>query len=107
MTASLDGVVGDASRGEDLKEQTLRALSEQAIENVRIVTVDMHGVDKSYPQLPATLIEGLNPYLADQVVVEVLGSEFNRIFAGVIRRDWKRYVEHVSDWEIREYREML
>jgi len=24
-----------------------------------------------------------------------------------MRKDWKRYIEHVSDWEIREYREVL
>jgi hypothetical protein len=25
----------------------------------------------------------------------------------VLRFDWQRYLSHVSDWEISEYREML
>jgi glutamine synthetase len=63
--------------------------------------------DERYRPLPTTLIDGLTAYCADPVLVEALGPEFTRVFAGLIRRDWKRYVEHVSDWEIREYREML
>ncbi|MHB8506105.1 MAG: glutamine synthetase family protein [Acidimicrobiales bacterium] len=64
-------------------------------------------VDERYTPLPATLIEGIDRYEADEDLAAALGADFTRIFTNVIRQDWRRYMEHVSDWEIREYREML
>ncbi|HZU15517.1 MAG TPA: glutamine synthetase family protein [Candidatus Dormibacteraeota bacterium] len=63
--------------------------------------------DETLQRLPRTLAEGVAAYAADEVLVEALGRDFSRIYCGVLRRDWTRYLEHVSDWEIREYREML
>ena len=36
-----------------------------------------------------------------------LGPEFTSTFAEVLRFDWQRFLSHVTDWEINEYREML
>jgi glutamine synthetase len=63
--------------------------------------------DERLQHLPTTLIEGIAGYCDDAVLVEALGRDFSRIYTGVMRKDWKRYIEHVSDWEIREYREVL
>jgi glutamine synthetase len=63
--------------------------------------------DERYPKLPSTLIEGVDHYARDEQLAELMGSDFTRIYTGVIRRDWRRYAEHVSDWEIREYRDLL
>jgi len=63
--------------------------------------------DERLQHLPTTLIEGIAGYCDDAVLVEALGRDFSRIYTGVMRNDWKRYIEHVSDWEIREYREVL
>jgi len=63
--------------------------------------------DERLQHLPTTLIEGIAGYWDDAVLVEALGRDFSRIYTGVMRKDWKRYIEHVSDWEIREYREVL
>jgi glutamine synthetase len=63
--------------------------------------------DERYPKLPATLIEGVNQYAADEQLTDLMGADFTRIYTSVIRRDWQRYAEHVSDWEIREYRDLL
>ena len=63
--------------------------------------------DQALPGLPTTLIEGIAAYEQDSVLVEELGADFTRIFSRVLRQDWKRYIEHVSDWEIREYRDVL
>ena len=63
--------------------------------------------DERFRHLPTTLIEGITAYAADEVLVDALGHDFSRIYTGVLRRDWKRYIEHVSDWEIKEYREVL
>jgi glutamine synthetase len=64
-------------------------------------------LDKNYKHLPTTLIEGIKAYEEDAILVQALGADFTRIYSRVIRQDWKRYIEHVSDWEIREYREIL
>lgn len=63
--------------------------------------------DERYQKLPSTLIEGVNHYADDEQLTELMGADFTRIYTSVIRRDWQRYALHVSDWEIREYRDLL
>jgi glutamine synthetase len=60
-----------------------------------------------FPLLPASPPEGLAALLADAELTEALGPVFTTTFADVLRADWQRYLSHVSDWEISEYREML
>lgn len=60
-----------------------------------------------FPRLPASPAEGLDALLADDDLVQALGPVFTSTFADVLRFDWQRYLSHVSDWEITEYREML
>ena len=64
-------------------------------------------LNPDFEPLPTTLIEGIKAYASDAVLVEALGADFTRIYTQVLRQDWKRYIQHVSDWEIREYREIL
>ena len=59
------------------------------------------------PRLPANPIEGLDALLADHDLVQALGETFAMTYAELLRFDWQRYLGHVSDWEIDEYREML
>jgi glutamine synthetase len=63
--------------------------------------------DERFPRLPGSLVEGLDAYADDAVLVDALGADFSRIYIGVMRNDWKRYLEHVTDWEIAEYRELM
>jgi glutamine synthetase len=63
--------------------------------------------DERYLKLPSTLIDGVNQYADDKQLADLMGADFTRIFTSVLRRDWQRYAEHVSDWEIREYRDLL
>lgn len=63
--------------------------------------------DKRFAYLSTTLIEGVEAYADDRVLVDARGTDFSRIYTGVLRNDWKRFIEHVTDWEIREYREIL
>lgn len=63
--------------------------------------------DEALEPLPNTLNEGVHAFCADEVLTQALGEDFTRIFSQVLRRDWKRYVEHVTDWEVREYRDIL
>jgi glutamine synthetase len=60
-----------------------------------------------FPRLPASPPEALTALLADAELTEALGPVFTTTFADVLRADWQRYLSHVSDWEISEYREML
>jgi glutamine synthetase len=60
-----------------------------------------------FPRLPASPPEALDALLADEGLVQGLGRVFTSTFADVLRFDWQRYLSHVSDWEISEYREML
>lgn len=60
-----------------------------------------------FPRLPASPPEALAALLADAELTEALGPVFTTTFADVLRADWQRYLSHVSDWEISEYREML
>jgi glutamine synthetase len=60
-----------------------------------------------FPPLPASPPEGLAALAADAELTEALGPLFTTTFADVLRSDWQRYLRHVSDWEISEYREML
>jgi len=60
-----------------------------------------------FPRLPASPPEGLDALLADGELNQALGPVFVNTFTDVLRFDWHRYLSHVSDWEINEYREML
>jgi glutamine synthetase len=64
-------------------------------------------VDERFPLLPATLIEGVEAFAADAVLTEALGEELSRTLVRCLRNDWRRFMGHVTDWEIREYRELL
>ena len=60
-----------------------------------------------YQRLPTSPPEGLDALVADAGLTAALGPVFVTTFADVLRLDWQRYLSHVSDWEITEYREML
>ncbi|MGO8957401.1 MAG: glutamine synthetase family protein [Streptosporangiaceae bacterium] len=60
-----------------------------------------------FQRLPASPAEGIAALLADDQLVQALGPVFTSTFTDVLRFDWQRYLSHVSDWEISEYREML
>jgi len=63
--------------------------------------------DERYPALPATLIEGVEAFAADTVLMEAIGADLSRTLVRCLRNDWRRFHAHVTDWEIREYRELL
>jgi glutamine synthetase len=63
--------------------------------------------DERFPRLPSTLIEGVEAFAADDVLRDALGQDFSRTLIRCLRHDWRRFTQHVTDWEIREYRELL
>jgi glutamine synthetase len=60
-----------------------------------------------FQRLPGCLVEALDALSADDALSEVLGPPFVRTYTELLRFDWHRYLNHVSDWEVAEYREML
>jgi glutamine synthetase len=63
--------------------------------------------DIRFPRLPASPAQSADALAADEQLTEGLGPEFTETFADVLRFDWQRFLSHVTDWEISEYREML
>jgi glutamine synthetase len=63
--------------------------------------------DERFPKLPSTLIEGVEAFAADEPLREALGPVLSRTLIRLLRHDWRRFTRHVTDWEIREYRELL
>ncbi|MGO8876594.1 MAG: glutamine synthetase family protein [Acidimicrobiales bacterium] len=63
--------------------------------------------DIRYERLPGCLVEALDALSGDEALSEALGATFARTYTELLRFDWQRYLNHVSDWEVAEYREML
>jgi len=60
-----------------------------------------------FERLPRCLVDALDALSADDELSEALGPAFSRTYTELLRFDWQRYLNHVSDWEVAEYREML
>jgi glutamine synthetase len=54
-----------------------------------------------------SLVEALDALASDDELGAALGVLFSKTYTELLRFDWQRYLGHVSDWEIAEYREML
>jgi glutamine synthetase len=63
--------------------------------------------DTRFERIPMSLVEALDALASDDQLGEALGVTFTRTYTELLRFDWQRYLGHVSDWEIAEYREML
>ena len=87
IAAGLDGIRRELDPGDPAQENLF--------ENIR------------FPRLPSRPDQGVDALLADAELVAALGADFTRTFADVLRFDWERFLRHVTDWEINEYREML
>lgn len=59
------------------------------------------------PLLPRDLGEALSALKADETLVEYLGSEFVSSYTALKMNELSRFADHVSDWEIQEYRELF
>jgi glutamine synthetase len=63
--------------------------------------------DVRFERLPMSLVEALDALASDDELGAALGVVFSKTYTELLRFDWQRYLGHVSDWEITEYREML
>ncbi len=53
--------------------------------------------------VPATLGDALDAFAADAEFAETMGSEFAANFLAVKRDEYRRYLDHVTDWELNTY----
>jgi glutamine synthetase len=60
-----------------------------------------------FERLPSSLVVALDALAGDEELSSALGQTFTRTYTELLRFDWHRYLNHVSDWEIAEYREIL
>jgi glutamine synthetase len=59
------------------------------------------------PLVPLSLGEALDALEADEYMVEALGPKFVRAFVALKRDEHKRFTSSVTEWEIREYLNVL
>lgn len=62
--------------------------------------------DPSYRLVPLHLPGAIEALLQDVVLTNALGTELCELYAAVQQLVWRRHQEHVSDWELREYRSL-
>lgn len=59
------------------------------------------------PPLPRELGEALVALNADDELIQYLGSDFVQSYSALKMNELSRFADHVTDWEIREYRELF
>jgi glutamine synthetase len=62
---------------------------------------------KTVARIPSTLGEALDALDADRVVKAALPGEMYRVFSHYKRDEWERFIATVSDWDIKEYLDIL
>jgi len=63
--------------------------------------------DKRFPLVPTTMIEAVEAFEKNPFIAEALGEHFARMYASLLRYVWRRFMSHLTDWEIQEYRDLL
>ncbi|MCY0898957.1 MAG: glutamine synthetase family protein [Firmicutes bacterium] len=71
-----------------------------------IVDQDAYALVDAEP-LPRSLGEALDALNQDEPLVDLLGPEFVKSYTALKRHELQRFEDHVTDWEIDEYRELF
>jgi glutamine synthetase len=62
--------------------------------------------DPNYPQVPMSLPGAIEALEADTTLTEAIGQDLCELYASLQRLVCRRYQEHVTDWELKEYRNL-
>lgn len=62
--------------------------------------------DPTYPMVPLHLPGAIEALHQDVVLTTAIGTELCELYASVQQLVWRRHQEHVSDWELHEYRSL-
>ncbi len=90
LAAGMDGIYNKMQAQEELTEDLSR-LSEEERSSREMVA------------LPENLGEALAAMKNDQLVCDTLGTEFYGKYMNAKRKEWKEYLEQVSEWELKRY----
>lgn len=90
LEAGLDGI-----------RQGLQAPPELT-EDIRRLSCD-EKQEKGILSLPENLGEALKAMKQDGLAGQVMGEDYARAFRKAKRKEWKRYLEQVSEWELNQY----
>lgn len=90
LAAGMDGIYNKMQAQEELTED-LRRLSEE------------ERSDREMVALPENLGEALAAMKNDRLICDTLGTDFYVKYMNAKRREWKEYLEQVSEWELERY----
>ena len=62
---------------------------------------------KAVARIPSTLGEALDALEADPVVCQALPGEMYDVFMQYKRDEWERFIGTVTDWDVKEYLDIL
>lgn len=90
LAAGMDGIEKNMTAHDEITED-IRNLSED------------EKYERGIDSLPENLGEALKAMKKDELVCETLGLEFADRYMKAKRKEWKGYLEQISDWEIERY----
>lgn len=90
LAVGLDGIEKQMELSPELK-RSIRKLNKKEKEEM--------GIDS----LPENLNDALNEFHADELVKEVLGTDFTKYYLKAKKEEWLEYMEQVSEWELEQY----
>jgi glutamine synthetase len=64
-------------------------------------------LQKEYGVLPHTLWDATQEMKESEVAVELFGDAFVSHFTSTREWEWRQYMKHVSDWELKRYFEII
>ena len=53
--------------------------------------------------LPKTLLEAVDAFAEDELAKKVFGGLMHKTYVDFKREEWESYINHVSDWEVKQY----
>ena len=86
----MDGIENKTEAPAELTED-IRNLSEE------------EKLERGIVSLPENLGEALKAMKKDKLVCDTLGSEFAEGYMKAKRKEWKGYLEQISEWELERY----
>jgi len=90
LAAGLEGITENMDPGEPhLENMYLKSPAQLA--------------DLGIKMLPATLAEAVDAFEADPLTATVFGKTLHKTWIEFKREEWRQYINHVSDWEKKQY----
>lgn len=68
---------------------------------------NIYDAPKTVDRIPTTLGEALDCLESDEVIRSAIEGDLYRVFMHLKRDEWERFIGTVSDWDIKEYMDLL